>query len=100
MGTVSLLAGIDLVSGRRHASVAPRHRSREFIADLERFDAAYPPQTAIKIVLDNTPPTNPRKPRLGSRRGPRGASLSYSRQARLLAQSDRGILLQAREVRA
>ena len=53
MGTVSLLAGIDLVTGVVHASVAPRHRSREFIADLERFDAAYAPQTAIKIILDN-----------------------------------------------
>jgi transposase len=53
MGTLSLLAGIDLVTGFVHASVAPRHRSREFIADLERFDAAYPPQTAIKIILDN-----------------------------------------------
>src|SRR5450432_3485863 len=53
MGTVSLLAGIDLVSGVVHASVAPRHRSREFVADLARFDAAYPPQTAIKIIVDN-----------------------------------------------
>jgi transposase len=53
MGTVSLLAGIDLVTGVVHASVAPRHRSREFIANLERLDAAYPPQTAIKIILDN-----------------------------------------------
>jgi len=53
MGTVSLLAGMDLVTGVVHASVAPRHRSREFIADLERLDSAYPPQTAIKIILDN-----------------------------------------------
>jgi transposase len=53
MGTVSLLAGMDLVTGVVHASVAPRHRSREFIADLERFDAAYAPQTAIKVILDN-----------------------------------------------
>jgi transposase len=53
MGTLSLLAGIDLVTGVVHASVEKRHRSREFVADLARFDAAYPPQTAIKIVLDN-----------------------------------------------
>jgi transposase len=53
MGTLSLLAGMDLVTGVVHASVAPRHRSREFVADLERFDAAYAPQTAIKIILDN-----------------------------------------------
>jgi transposase len=53
MGTLSLLAGIDLVTGVVHASVAPRHRSREFIADLARLDAAYAPATAIKIILDN-----------------------------------------------
>jgi transposase len=53
MGTLSLLAGIDLVTGIVHASVEKRHRSREFVADLARFDAAYPPQTAIKIILDN-----------------------------------------------
>jgi transposase len=52
-GTLSLLAGIDLVTGVVHASVEKRHRSREFVADLERLDAAYPPQTAIKIILDN-----------------------------------------------
>lgn len=52
-GTLSLLAGIDLVTGVVHASVEKRHRSREFVAGLERLDAAYPPQTAIKIILDN-----------------------------------------------
>ena len=34
-GTVSLLAGIDLVSGRVHALVKDRHRSREFIEFLK-----------------------------------------------------------------
>jgi transposase len=53
MGTLSLLAGIDLLTGVVHASVEKRHRSREFVADLKRLDAAYPPQTAIKIILDN-----------------------------------------------
>src|ERR1700683_4207188 len=53
MGTLSLLAGIDLVTGIVHASVENRHRSREFVADLKRLDAAYPPQTALKIILDN-----------------------------------------------
>jgi transposase len=53
MGTLSLLAGIDLVTGVVHASVENRHRSREFVADLKRLDAAYPPQTALKIILDN-----------------------------------------------
>jgi len=52
-GTVSLLAGIDLVTGKVHALVKDRHRSREFIEFLELLDAAYPARTAIKLILDN-----------------------------------------------
>jgi transposase len=52
-GTVSLLAGIDLVTGKVHALVRDRHRSREFIELLKVIDAAYPPHTAIKMILDN-----------------------------------------------
>jgi transposase len=52
-GTVSLLAGIDLISGKVHALVSNRHRSREFIEFLKLADAAYPAHTAIKVILDN-----------------------------------------------
>jgi transposase len=52
-GTLSLLAGIDLVSGKVHGLVADRHRSREFIVFLKQIDAAYPCGTAIKLILDN-----------------------------------------------
>ena len=52
-GTLSLLAGIDLLTGKVHASVEDRHRSREFIGFLKKIDAAYPADTAIKLVLDN-----------------------------------------------
>jgi transposase len=52
-GTLSLLAGIDLLTGKVHALVKDRHRSREFIEFLEFLDAAYPAQTAIKVILDN-----------------------------------------------
>ena len=52
-GTVTLMAGIDLVSGRVHALVTDRHRSREFIELLKLVDAAYPADTAIEIILDN-----------------------------------------------
>ena len=52
-GTLSLLTGIDLLTGEVHASVEERHRSREFIAFLHKLDAAYPPATAIKLILDN-----------------------------------------------
>ena len=52
-GTVSLLAGIDLLTGQVHALVKDRHRSREFIEFLKLIDAAYPTHTAIKLILDN-----------------------------------------------
>jgi transposase len=52
-GTLSLLAGIDLLTGKVHASVENRHRSREFVGFLRKLDAAYPTDTAIKLILDN-----------------------------------------------
>ena len=52
-GTVSLLAGIDLLTGKVHALVKDRHRSREFIEFLKLLDVAYPTHTAIKVILDN-----------------------------------------------
>ena len=52
-GTVSLLAGVDLLTGQIHALVKDRHRSREFIEFLKLIDAAYPAHTAIKLILDN-----------------------------------------------
>ena len=33
--------------------VEDRHRSREFVAFLKQLDAAYPNDTAIKLILDN-----------------------------------------------
>ena len=52
-GTLSLLAGIDLLTGQVHAGVEDRHRSREFIGFLKLLDTAYPADTAIKLILDN-----------------------------------------------
>src|SRR3974390_1914200 len=52
-GTVTLLAGIDLLTGKVHALVKDRHRSREFVEFLTLLDAAYPPDTAIHLILDN-----------------------------------------------
>ena len=52
-GTVTLMAGIDLLTGQVHALVRDRHRSREFIEFLGVLDMAYPAATAIKIILDN-----------------------------------------------
>src|SRR6201981_1031734 len=52
-GTLSLLAGIDLLTGKGHAPVKDRHRTREFIEFLKLLDSAYPAGTAIKLILDN-----------------------------------------------
>jgi transposase len=52
-GTLSLLAGIDLLTGKVHACVENRHRSREFVGFLKLLDKAYPTDTAIKLILDN-----------------------------------------------
>ena len=52
-GTVSLMAGIDLLTGKVHGQVVDRHRSREVILFLKKVDQAYPATAKIRIVLDN-----------------------------------------------
>jgi transposase len=52
-GTVSIMAGIDLVTGIVHAQVVERHRSKEFVEWLEIIAKAYPPSTQLTIILDN-----------------------------------------------
>jgi transposase len=53
LGTLTLSAAVDLVSGFVHHVVTQRHRSREFIAFLERLDAYYPAGILICLLLDN-----------------------------------------------
>lgn len=53
MGTVSILAALDLHTGHVTAQVHDRHRSREFIMLLKELDARYPPDGLIRVVLDN-----------------------------------------------
>jgi transposase len=53
LGTLTLSAAVDLVSGFVHHVVTQRHRSREFIAFLERLDAHYPAGMLICLLLDN-----------------------------------------------
>ena len=53
LGTVSLLAGIDLHTGKIIPLVRDRHRSREFIEFLQEVDKQYPQDWKIKIILDN-----------------------------------------------
>ena len=51
--TLWILAALDLHSGEIIASVEPRHRSREFVALLERLHEHYPGDAVIRVVLDN-----------------------------------------------
>lgn len=53
MGTLSLLAGIDLHTGKIIPYVNERHRSKEFIEFLEIVDKEYPSDWKIRIILDN-----------------------------------------------
>jgi transposase len=53
LGTVSLLAGLDLHSGRIIETVSDTHKSADFIAFLKKLDSAYPEHQKIRLVLDN-----------------------------------------------
>jgi transposase len=53
LGTVSLMAGLDLYDGHVHALVKDRHRSREFTEFLDQLDHYYPSDWKIKLLLDN-----------------------------------------------
>jgi transposase len=53
LGTVTLAAAVDLVTGVVHHAIAERNRSREFVAFLQRLDAIYPAGMLICILLDN-----------------------------------------------
>jgi transposase len=52
-GTLSLLAGINLLTGKITATVHERHRSAEFVDFLKKLNAEYPDGQKIKIILDN-----------------------------------------------
>lgn len=53
LGTLSLLAGLDLHTGHVIAQVHERHRSREFISLLQALDEFYPKDCMIRLILDN-----------------------------------------------
>ena len=101
LGTVSLLAGIDLLTGQVHAPVKDRRRSREFVEFLKLIDAAYPSHTAIKLILDNHSAHISKETKVWLAEQPAGRfPIHLHPQARLLAQSRRGLLLQARAIGA
>jgi len=53
LGTVSILAALDLHTGEIIAQVYDRHRSKEFIELLKELDSRYPKTCTIRIILDN-----------------------------------------------
>lgn len=53
LGTVSLLAALDLHNGHIIGQVHDRHRSREFISLLKELDHHYPDDCVIRLILDN-----------------------------------------------
>lgn len=52
-GTVSLLAGKDLLTGHVHRLISERHRSKEFVQYLQHLDGIYHKEQLILILLDN-----------------------------------------------
>ena len=53
LGTVSLLAGIDLLTGEAIPLVSNTHKSSDFIEFLRILDKKYPSQDTIRLILDN-----------------------------------------------
>ena len=51
-GTLSLLAGIDLISGRIYYKVFERPKSCDFIEYLKELESIFP-EEKIRIILDN-----------------------------------------------
>ena len=53
LGTLSLLAGIDLLTGEAIPLVSQTHKSSDFIEFLRILDAKYPEGDTIRLILDN-----------------------------------------------
>jgi len=53
LGTLSLLAGIDLLTGEAIPLLSETHKSSDFIEFLRILDAKYPQGEIIRLILDN-----------------------------------------------
>ena len=53
LGTVSLLAGIDLQTGEAIPLVSDTHNSSDYIRFLKLLDSKYPKGDKIRLILDN-----------------------------------------------
>lgn len=52
-GTLSLLAGIDLLTGEAIPYISETHKSSDFVHFLKMLDAKYPAGDKIRLILDN-----------------------------------------------
>lgn len=53
LGTLSLIAGIDLLTGEAIPVVSDTHKSSDFIRLLEKLDGMYPAGDVVRIICDN-----------------------------------------------
>lgn len=53
LGTLSLIAGIDLLTGKAIPVVSESHKSSDFICLLKKLDTMYPEGDIIRIICDN-----------------------------------------------
>lgn len=53
LGTISLLASIDLLTGKIIPRISDSHKSADFITFLTVLDKEYDPADKIRIILDN-----------------------------------------------
>jgi transposase len=53
LGTISLLAGLDLHTGRVIEEISNTHKSADFIAFLKKLDGEFPANQKIRLLLDN-----------------------------------------------
>lgn len=64
LGTLSLLAGIDLLTGEAVPLVSESHKSSDFIRFLKILDEKYPGGDTIRLILDNHSAHTSRETRL------------------------------------
>ena len=53
LGTLSLLAGIDLQTGDAIPLISDTHNSNDYIQFLDKLDKIYPDKDKIRLILDN-----------------------------------------------
>ncbi len=63
LGTLSLLAAIDLLSGEAIPLVSETHKSSDFVTFLKKLDEKYPKGDIIRIIRIITLHIHPKKPR-------------------------------------